>query len=156
MRLALMADDRDLIIGEIRGSLAAVKDHLDRQDRQRDTDKAEAIQAREEKHAENLARFSRIEAKATETYGAAMAAFRWVEDKGEPLIRRVDGIHDRLSSLEDTRRLRAAEARGEKRTWNWIWGTVVAVGGAIGTTVSALLGLSPETIDSIKRFFHAG
>lgn len=53
MGTALMADDRDLIIGEVREAVRAIRDHLKRQDdqqlvrdQQTEINKREAIKAR--------------------------------------------------------------------------------------------------------------
>lgn len=147
-----MADDRDLIIGEIRGAVAGIKDHLKSQDLNVDRrfnelvdkherDKQEAIQARAEKekredikHAENIRRFETIERKATETYGAATAAYNWTQEKGEPLIRRVDALEkvNELAAKKET------AARNRALGATAVWGAIAAGIGGLATVVGVI------------------
>lgn len=152
MGLTLMADDRDLIIGELVGGFKAIKEHLGRQDAQRDSDREAAIKAREEKHAEITQKITDMEEKATRTFGLASVAYRWVDEVGKPMERRVDSIHDRLKAFEDGRKLAEAEERGAGKTWTLIGGAVVTGGGAIG----GLIGYWRDIMDFFKGLGHGG
>jgi hypothetical protein len=153
----MSSDDLGFISGRLQGILDQMA--LDRD--QRAEDKREAIGARDQKHAENQAWQSvmtaKVESLGTAVDGTAVIARdskQWIDTKGNPLIARVDNIHDRMTAFEEEKRIDAAESRGSASVWTWIWGGLVAVAGAIGSVLAALAGLSPETIDKIKGFFH--
>jgi hypothetical protein len=140
-----MAEDRDLILGGLVEGFKGVKEHLERQDKQRDIDRTAAIKAREEKHAENLQRFKDMEEKATNTYGVAMVAYRWVDEVGKPMVVRIDAIHDRVKAIEDEKKDVAAETRGSLKTW----GIIGAIATAIGTVLAGVITYGRDALDLI-------
>lgn len=162
-----MADDVSRLIGRLEAGFEAVIDRVNRSDEQtaqkftelaarQEKDKNLAISAREAKQAEIVSRFHGLDEKVTTTFGLATVAYNWVTDKAPALIDRVEKIDSRVTAIEDRKKADGYVAKGERRVWNWIWGGVIAIAGSVGTFVTAILGLSPETIDSIKRFFHGG
>lgn len=97
-----MADDLSLIVGRLQGGFDQVLRRLDQQDQQHATDKSEAIQARESKHLENIARF-------------------------DAMGQRIDRIDGRVTSLEGKR----IEARGGAKAWAQMTAMAAAIGGAL-------------------------
>lgn len=163
MGMTLMADDVQRILGHIEGVQSEIVKRLDRQDqradedrRQRAIDKDEAIKARETRHEENKSELRQLRASIDSTAEIARDNKRWIDEKGQPLITRVDELHGRVAAIEEGKKITAAEERGSSSVWTWIWGSLVAAAGAVGSVLTALLGLSPETIDRIKGFFHGG
>lgn len=147
MGLTLMADDVQRLLGRLEAGFEAVIDRVNRSDdataqrfgelaAQHETDKQHAIQARAEREARDAEKFKRIEEKATQTYGLAASAFRWIEEKGDPLIKRVDGLHERVSKLEGDKTVEAAEERGSLKTWGIIGGALSIGGGAVGAVLT--------------------
>lgn len=102
-----MADDRDLIIGQLQGGFQAIKDHLERQDEQHAEDKRQAIAARDEKHRENLARF-------------------------DAMGQRIDKIDGRVSALENKRTEEKGESKGRKAVWGTVYAVIAGAAGLFG------------------------
>lgn len=128
------------------GLIVGIKEHLDRQDRQHETDKQAAISAREAKHAENLSRFQGLDEKVTTTYGLATVAYQWVTEKAPALSERVEKIDTRVKAIEDGKTVQAAEERGSARTWAYIGVIATALGTALGT----LLTYGRDLLDFVK------
>jgi hypothetical protein len=157
MGLTLMADDRDLIIGELREGVRAIKEHLRRQDdvalardQQLEINKREAIKARQEKeerddqkHAENTRKLDVMDRKLSTTYGVSTMndkwitdtgkpAVEWVDDHGRPLVNRVVAL-EALNAQADKAKIRIeGETRGRAWMAAKIIAGVVAIGGLLG------------------------
>lgn len=178
MGLTLMADDRDLIIGEIRGGLNALKEHLQRQDAEavrdrekREHDKQEAIRARQEKeardnekHAESTRKLDAMDRKLTTTYGLSSMneqwissdgkpAVEWVHEQGMPLVNRVvvlETIHADAVKKRDAAKNRHLGATA-------VWGSIAALVGGLATVIG-FIGLDgiANVLARIARGLGAG
>jgi hypothetical protein len=149
-RRALMGDDRDMIIGELREGFRSLLERLKRQDdislirdQQREIDKREAIQERTKQHDENQRDLKDIRDKATHTYDMASVAFNWTIERAPVLITQVDDIEKRVEKLERTEEVEDAESRGKKIAF-------AMVGAALGV-LSTILALASGAADFIKR-----
>lgn len=157
MGLTLMADDLNLLIGELRGVQRALEKRLDRQDeialvrdQQTEINKREAIKARQEKearddekHAENTRKLDTMDRKLTTTYGVSTMndkwitdtgkpAVEWVDDHGRPLVNRVVAL-EALNAQADKAKIRTeGETRGRAWMAAKIIAGVVAIGGLLG------------------------
>jgi len=151
-----MADDRDLIIGELREGVRSIKEHLRRQDdvamardQQLEINKREAIKAREEKEARDEQRFRVLDEKTTNTGGRVSLLEKTMDEEVRPVV---GWFHDegsklggRVSTLEqaEVKRTTAAaheatmkagregEKRGSMKAWALVWSGAVAIGGAL-------------------------
>jgi hypothetical protein len=154
MVLTLMADDRDMILGELREGFRQLAERLKRQDdvslirdQQRETDKREAIEARNKLHEQNQRELREIREKATQTFGLASVAFNWIEDRGKPLMVKVDELATRVGALEEGEKIEDAESRGKKAAY-------ALVGGAVGVSFTAFTAMTEGVLENIKRLFH--
>lgn len=141
MGLTLMADDRDLIIGELVGGFKEIKAHLDRQDKQR-----------EAMHTENTGNIADLKNQWAATNAIALDGKRWIDDIGKPTVVFVNAIHDRVKAIEDGRRIADAEERGQMKTWGLVGGGIVTGGGAIG----GLIEYWRDIVDFVKGLGHGG
>lgn len=158
-----MADDVSRLIGKLEAGFEALGDRIDRSDTQtaqkftelaerQEKDKNLAISAREAKHAENLSRFQGLDEKVTTTFGIATVAYNWVTQKAPALTDRVEKIDTRVKAIEDGKTVEAAEARGSAKTWAYL----VAVGGAIGAALTAVVTYGKDAIEMLKGLHHGG
>ena len=146
MGMILMADDLSMIVGEIRGVTKALTERLDRQDAETIRNKAEAIAAREAKHKENKTEIRQLREAVDGTALVARDNAQWIEAEGKPLVTKVDSIHERVTAIEDGKRIEGAEERGAGKTWAFI----LAVGSAIGTAVAGVITYGRDAIDFLK------
>lgn len=137
-----MADDLSLLVGEIRGATKALTERMDRSDDQTDakfqaldtkmeSNKNEAIAARDAKHDENKGELRSLREAMDGTAVIARDSAYWIKETGAALVVKVDNIHDRVTAIEDGRRVKAAEERGQAKTWGIIGGAAVTGGGFI-------------------------
>jgi hypothetical protein len=157
MGMTLMADDRDLIIGEVREAVRAIRDHLKRQDdqqilrdQQTEINKREAIKAREEKDARDEGRFRVLDEKTSLTGGRVQVLEEWKKDEGEPLVKwyaeEGSKLGRRVSTLEQAEldRVNAkrladiadAKTEGVKTGKTWMITKIIA----LITAIAAVLG----------------
>jgi hypothetical protein len=122
-----------------------VEDKLEQQDQQHDKDKDEAIQARETRHAENLARFKSIEEKTTETFGIASENRTWIADFGKPLELRV-------GKLEKADLIKQSKAAGAAI----VWGSLASAITILMTVIGGLIALKHGGLAGLAEFLHGG
>jgi hypothetical protein len=155
--VALMADDRDLIIGEVREAVRSIRKHLERQDevslvrdQQLEINKREAIKAREEKDGRDESRYNALSGKLTDTGGKVSAiekrldeqvepVLTWHRDEGSKLGGRVS-VLEQINNAETAAKAQADRAQAERRgetkgrwaVWSMVAGAVVAVASFLG------------------------
>lgn len=151
-----MADERAISVDFVAGQLEGLKgliqevgqnvaDRLDRQDRQHEIDKNEAIAERDRRHAENTNRLDVINQKINDAAVIAAKGRDWIATIGDPMQERVAVLE---KNRADAEKKRAAE-RGFSKGAAVVWGGIVAVVGA------AITGLMAIGTDGIKAIFHA-
>lgn len=159
-----MADDRDLILGELRGGFKALLDRVDRSDEQTDAktrdlalridsladqherDKAGAIErgkADAERagamHTENTVRLETMDRKLTTTFGVASVNDQWINQHGTPAVQWVNEIGvPRIKTLWEEReeaRTKQTASRNRALGATAVWGVIAAAIGGLATVI---------------------
>jgi len=149
-----MADDVSRLLGRLEAGFEAVIDRVNRSDEQtaqkfnelsgqHETDKREAIQARNDKEAREEARFKGIDEKLTHTYGMASVALKWIDEKGDPLVTRVSNLEQARVAAATAYKIASAEKRGGWKAW-------AAIGGIITTAVSLLIAYGKDLLEMVR------